>query len=154
MAASTKSTPWVAAGSPKLFSQSYAARHPAGAAIRTTRQLLLVHSRSVALARQATSLLRAPCPNAVSCSPQRRGTIQKQSLRLAQPPDHRVDRVAVKLLESPDARIALEHETTTGLPGGHHNDRHLLTASSQRGLKPLLRLSPMSPRRSRRHSRG
>jgi hypothetical protein len=45
------------------------------------------------------------------CSPQRRGTIQKQSLRLAQPPDHRVDRVVVKRLESPDARIAFDYET-------------------------------------------
>jgi hypothetical protein len=46
---------------PKLFSQS-PARHPAGAAIRATRQLLLVDSRSVALGPQATSLVRARCP--------------------------------------------------------------------------------------------
>jgi hypothetical protein len=125
----------------KQFNQTHVARHPAGAAIKTTRQLFQPIAEALFQFHKQPALFQ----RCVVFAPAKR-SIQKQSLRLVQRPDHCLDRVPAKLLQRPDALIAVDHQITIRLPGGNHNDRHLLTVDCQRGHKPPLRLGPMHPK--------
>jgi hypothetical protein len=121
-----------AAHSPEAFSQSHAPRHPAGAAIRTTRQLL----QSIAEALLWLDKQPAFFERGVLFVPPKRDDPEAEpsACSASRPPRRPCrDQVArepgcADSLRSPD------------------NDRHLLTAGSQPGRKPLLRLSPMHPK--------
>jgi hypothetical protein len=69
-------------------------------------------------------------------------TIQKQSLHFAHRPDHCLDRVPAKLLQSRDPLVAVDHQIMFRLLGGDHDNWRLLPAARQRCQQPPLPLRP------------
>ena len=118
--------------------QAHPPRDPAHAAIESPRQFLLVIAEALRHLGQQPALFQ--------CRGLLAGThraVQKQGLGLAQRPDHRLDRVAAKLLQRPDPPVAVDQQIVPGLLGGDDDDRRLLPAGRQRSQQPLLALRPV-----------
>jgi hypothetical protein len=124
----------------KQLHQSHPPRHPAGAAIKTARQLLQPIAEALLQFHQQPALFER---RVVVATPH--GAIQKKSLHFAQRPDHRLHRVPAQLFECSDPLVAVDHHVTVRLRGGDHHDRRLLAAGRQRRQQPPLTLRPMHP---------
>jgi hypothetical protein len=117
----------------KQLDQAHPARHPTRAAIKTPRQFLQTVVEALLKFHQKPAFLQSRLVITTA-----HGTIQKQSLHLAQRPDHRLDRVPAQLLERRDSLIAVDDEISVRLLGLNHHDRRLLTAGRQRCQQPPL----------------
>jgi hypothetical protein len=118
--------------------QAHPPRYPAHAAIEAQRQLLLVIAEAFRHLRQQPALFQGCSLLAGAHRP-----IQEQGLGLAQRPDHRLDRVAAKLLQRPDPPVAVDEQIALGLIRRDDDDRGLLPAGRQRSQQPLLTLRPV-----------
>jgi hypothetical protein len=63
---------------------------------------------------------------------------QQQSFGIAHRPDRGFHRVPAQLFQRGHALVAVDHQVTVGLAGGHHHDGRLLAAVSQRRQQPAL----------------
>jgi hypothetical protein len=77
----------------QILHQSQVARHPAGAAVKASRQLLLAPTRAARQLGQQPSLLQRRVAGGVA-----QAALQDQRLGLAQIPQRRLDRVLLKSL--------------------------------------------------------
>ena len=118
--------------------QTHPPRDPTHAAIESPRQLLLVIPEALRHLRQKPALFQS---RGLLAGAHR--AIQEQSLRLAQRPDHRLDRVAAKLLQRTDPPVAVDEQIALRLIGGDDDDRRLLPAGRQRCQQTLLTLRPV-----------
>jgi hypothetical protein len=118
--------------------QAHPPRYPAHTAIEAPRQLLLVIAEAFLQVGQQPALFQSRGLLAGAHRP-----IQEQGLGLAQRPDHRLDRVAAKLLQRPDPPVAVDEQIALGLICGDDDDRRLLPTGRQRCQQPLLALRPM-----------
>jgi hypothetical protein len=121
----------------KQFDQSHPPRYPTRAAIKTAGQLLQPIAEALLQFHQQPAFFERRFVVAAT-----HGPIQKQGLRLAQRPDHRLHRVPAQLLERRDPLVAVDHQVTIRLLGGNHHDGRLLTAGRQRRQQPPLTLRP------------
>ena len=125
----------------KKFHQRQTPRYPARAAVETPRQLLQPITETLLQFRQQPAFFQ--CRIAL---PPTHGAIKKQSLALAQRPDHRLHHVPAKLCERRNALVAVYDQIMPGLLAGHHHDGRLLTAGRQRRQQPSLTFRPMHPK--------
>jgi len=124
----------------KKFDQTHAPRYPTGAAIKTPCQPFLVITEAIGQLDQQPTFFQSRCLLATA-----HRTIQQQSLRFTQRPEHRLDRVPAKLLQRGHPLVAIDHQIAIGLLGGHHDDRRLLPAGRQRRQQTAMPLRPMHP---------
>jgi hypothetical protein len=118
--------------------QAHPPRDPAHAAIEAPRQLLLVIAEALRHLRQQPALFQS---RGLLAGTHR--AVQKKGIGFAQRPDHRFDRVAAQLLQSPDPPVAVDEQIALGLICGDDDDRRLLPTGRQRCQQPLLALRPM-----------
>jgi hypothetical protein len=111
----------------KQLDHAHPTRHPARAAIETPRQFLQPKAEALLQFHQQPAFFQSRLVIARTHRP-----VQKQSLRFAQRPDHRFDRVTAQLLKCRDPLIAVDQQIFIRLFGGNHDDRRLLTAGCQR----------------------
>jgi hypothetical protein len=110
------------------FYQRQPARHPTHAAIKTARQLLQAVAETLLEFCQQPAFFQS----AVSFRPTQ-GTIQHQSFRFAQGPEHCFDRVSTEFFQSRDALITVDDQISVGLVGHRDNDDGgLLSRGGQR----------------------
>jgi hypothetical protein len=125
----------------KQLDQAHAPRHPTRAAIETPRQLLQPIAEALLQFNQQPALFQRRLVIATA-----HGPIQKQSLRFAQRPDHRLHRVPAQLLKRRDPLVAVDDQVMLRLLGGDHYDRRLLAAGRQRRQQAPMTLRPMHPK--------
>lgn len=118
--------------------QTHPPRDPTHATIESPCQLLLVIAEALRHLRQQPALFQS---RGLLAGAHR--TVQKQGLGLAQRPDHRFDRVAAQLLQSPDPPVAVDEQIVLGLIRGDDDDRRLLPTGRQRCQQPLLAFRPV-----------
>ena len=118
--------------------QAHPPRDPTHAAIEAPRQLLLVVAEALRHLRQQPALFQG---RGLLAGAHR--AVQKQGLGFAQRPDHRLDRVAAKLLQRPDPPVAVDEQIALGLLDGDDDNRRLLPAGRQRCQQPLLAIWPV-----------
>jgi len=125
----------------KQLDQSHPPRHPTRAAIKTAGQLLQSIAEALLQLHQQPALFQRRLVIATA-----HGTIQKQGLRFAQRPDHRLDRVPTQLSERRHPLVAVDDQVMLRLLGGDHHDRRLLAAGSQRCQQAPMTFRPMHPK--------
>jgi len=125
----------------KKFHQCQTPRYPARAAIESATQLFQSIAETLLQFRQQPAFFQGRL-----ALPPTHAAIQKQSLGLAQRPDHRLHRVPPKLGERRDALVAVDDQIMLRLLAGHHHDGRLLTAGRQRRQQPPLTFRPMHPK--------
>ena len=125
----------------KQLDQSHPPRHPTRAAIKTAGQLLQSIAEALLQLHQQPALFQRRLVIATA-----HGTIQKQGLRFAQRPDHRLDRVPTQLSERRHPLVAVDDQVMLRLLGDDHHDRRLLAAGSQRCQQAPMTFRPMHPK--------
>jgi hypothetical protein len=118
--------------------QAHPPRDPAHAAIESPRQLLLVIPEAFRHLRQQPALFQNRCLLAGA-----HRAVQKKGLGLAQRPDHRLDRVAPKLFQSPGPPVAVDEQIALGPICGDDDNRRLLPTGRQRRQQPMLAFRPV-----------
>jgi hypothetical protein len=125
----------------KQLDQPHPPRHPTHAAIETARQFLLSITKALVQLHQQPAFFQRRLLWAAA-----QAAIQKQSLRFAQRPDHRFDRVPAQLLQCRYPLIAIDDDVMIRLRGRHHHDRCLLSAGRQRCQQSPVALWPAHPK--------
>ena len=122
----------------KQLDQTHPPRDPAHATIEAPCQLLLVVAEALRHLRQQPALFQSSCLLAGA-----HRAVQKKGLGFAQRPDHRFDRVAPKLFQSPGPPVAVDEQIALGMIRGDDDDRRLLPTGRQRCQQPLLAFRPV-----------